>query len=80
MEFRIPHEIGESLGRKITSQRLDPSAPGDAAKPLWPMFDHHDGIGLRGNALTLHAILGHEPRSLRGFQGTDQGRRRQKPP
>jgi uncharacterized protein YbjT (DUF2867 family) len=59
--------ISEVLGRRITPQRLDPSALGDAAKPLRPMFDHYDRIGLRGNALTLRAILGREPRTLRAF-------------
>ena len=59
--------IGEILRRKITPRRLDPNALGDAAKPLRPMFDHYDRIGLRGNALTLRAILGREPRTLREF-------------
>jgi hypothetical protein len=32
-----------------------------------PMVDHYDRIGLRGNALTLAAILGREPRTLRAY-------------
>jgi hypothetical protein len=32
-----------------------------------PMFDHYERRGLLGNPLTLHAILGREPRSLRAF-------------
>ncbi len=59
--------IGEVLGRKISPKRIDPDTLGDAAQTMRPMFDHYDRIGLRGNALTLRAILGHEPRSLRVF-------------
>jgi uncharacterized protein YbjT (DUF2867 family) len=59
--------IGEILHRKITPRRLDPGALGDAAKPLLPMFDHYNRIGLRGNAVTLRAILRREPRTLRAF-------------
>ncbi|WP_216850439.1 hypothetical protein [Acidisoma sp. L85] len=59
--------IGEVLGREITSQRIDPGALPDDAQALRPMFDHYDRIGLRGNALTLAAILGREPRTLRAY-------------
>ena len=31
------------------------------------MFDWYDKQGLQGNALTLRAILGREPRALRAF-------------
>ena len=31
------------------------------------MFEHYDHTGLRGNALTLRAILGRELRTLRAF-------------
>lgn len=31
------------------------------------MFDHYDRIGLRGNPLTLAAILGRAPRTLRAY-------------
>src|SRR5580658_6330984 len=59
--------IGEVLGRKVTPMRIDPDSLGDAARALGPMFDHYDRIGLRGNALTLGAILGRSPRTLRAY-------------
>jgi uncharacterized protein YbjT (DUF2867 family) len=59
--------IGEVLGRKVTPMRIDPDSLGGAARALGPMFDHYDRIGLRGNALTLGAILGRSPRTLRAY-------------
>jgi uncharacterized protein YbjT (DUF2867 family) len=59
--------IGEVLGRPITPQRIDPASLPAAAQAMRPMFDHYDQIGLRGNALTLAAILGREPRTLRAY-------------
>lgn len=59
--------IGDVLGRDIKADRIDPAMLGDQAAPMRPMFDHYDRIGLRGNALTLRAILGREPRTLRSF-------------
>jgi hypothetical protein len=31
------------------------------------MFAHYERVGLRGNPLTLRAILGREPRTLAAF-------------
>lgn len=59
--------LSDVLGRKVVPQRIDPAVLGAAARPLQPMFDHYERIGLRGNATTLRAILGREPRSLRTF-------------
>jgi uncharacterized protein YbjT (DUF2867 family) len=63
--------IGEVLGRPIKAERVDPKmAAGEAgpgAPALEKMFDWYDKRGLRGNALTLRAILGREPRTLRAF-------------
>ena len=59
--------IGVVLGRVITARRVDPDTLGDDAKPLRPMFEHYDHFGLRGNALTLRAILGREPRTLKAY-------------
>ena len=59
--------IGEVLGRGITPRRIDPDALPPETQALRPMFDHYDRIGLRGNPLTLTAILGREPRTLRAF-------------
>ena len=59
--------MGAALGKEIKAARIDPQQLGDDAKPMRPMFDHYDRIGLRGNPLTLRAILGREPRSLDAF-------------
>jgi uncharacterized protein YbjT (DUF2867 family) len=58
---------GEVLGRTVRAERTDPDTLGDQAGPMRPMFAHYDHTGLRGNALTLRAILGSEPRTLRAF-------------
>ncbi len=68
--------MGEVLGRPIEAARLEqnPAATttGDSAGTLQmaamkPMFDWYDRHGLLGNALTLRAILGREPRTLRAY-------------
>jgi uncharacterized protein YbjT (DUF2867 family) len=63
--------IGEVLGRAITAKRVDPKVAaanaGPGAPALQKMFDWYDRRGLQGNALTLRAILGREPRTLRAF-------------
>lgn len=59
--------IGEVLGREITPQRINPDTLPAAAQMMRPMFDHYDEIGLRGSAITLAAILGREPRTLRAY-------------
>ena len=59
--------IGEVLGREINAAKVDPATLGEQAAPMRLMFDHYDHIGLCGNALTLRAILGREPRTLRAF-------------
>ena len=59
--------IGEVLDRKIAPRRSDPDSVPAAMQALRPMFDHYDRVGLRGNSLTLAAILGHQPRTLRAF-------------
>ena len=58
---------GEVLGRTVRAERIDPATLGDQSGPMRPMFEHYDHTGLRGNALTLRAILGREPRTLRAF-------------
>lgn len=59
--------IGKALGREVRAERIDPDTLGDKATPMRPMFDHYEHVGLRGNPLTLRAILGREPRSLDQF-------------
>ena len=59
--------IADVLGREIAARRIDPDTLGPDAEPMRPMFDHYEHFGLRGNALTLRAILGREPRALRAY-------------
>lgn len=69
------HEIAammsEVLGRPIKAERIDPkmaaAGAGPGAPALEKMFDWYDQQGLLGNALTLRAVLGREPRTLRAF-------------
>lgn len=59
--------IGEVTGRTIEARRGGPEMLSRFPKLLWPMFEHYDHYGLRGNALTLRAILGREARTLRAY-------------
>jgi hypothetical protein len=59
--------ISDVLGRTITPQRIDPQSLPAPAQAMRPMFDHYDRIGLRGSAVTLTALLGRPPRTLRSF-------------
>lgn len=59
--------IGEVLGHEIKVERSDPDAFGDAPPAMRAMFRHYDHHGLLGNPLTLGAILGREPLTLRAY-------------
>jgi uncharacterized protein YbjT (DUF2867 family) len=68
--------ISDVLGRPIDAAKvqLDASAamPDDSPEArqmaaMKPMFDWYDRHGLLGSALTLRAILGREPRTLRAY-------------
>jgi hypothetical protein len=59
--------IAEITGREIRAHRTDPDTLGEAASAMRPMFAHYDHHGLVGNSLTLRAILGREPRTLRAY-------------
>lgn len=59
--------IGAVLGREIKAAKVDPATLGDGAAPMRPMFEHYDRTGLLGSPLTLRAVLGREPRTLRAF-------------
>jgi uncharacterized protein YbjT (DUF2867 family) len=52
------------LGWDVRAERTDPDTLGPEASAMRPMFRHYDHAGLRGNALTLRAVLGREPRTL----------------
>jgi uncharacterized protein YbjT (DUF2867 family) len=59
--------IADVTRREIRAVRIDPDTLGDEANAMRPMFAHYDHHGLVGSALTLHAILGREPRTLRAY-------------
>ncbi len=68
--------MGEVLGRKVgvTTPSFDEWAEkanvphaSDQMAELKAMYDWYDAHSLLGNALTLRAILGREPRTLRAF-------------
>jgi uncharacterized protein YbjT (DUF2867 family) len=59
--------IGDVVGQPIRAERVDPARLGDESRPMRPMFEHYDRHGLLGNPLTLQAILGREPRTLRAY-------------
>jgi hypothetical protein len=68
--------VGEVLRRPIEAARVRPAemdnTTGDSAKTVQMtamkrMFDWYDEHDLLGNALTLSAILGRQPRSLRVY-------------
>jgi len=59
--------IGQVIGREIRSVRIDPGTLGPGATAMRPMFAHYDHHGLLGSPLTLRAILGREPRTLRAY-------------
>ena len=59
--------MGEVMGRPVEVGTIDPATMGEEAAPMRPMFAHYDRHGLRGGALTLAAILGREPRTLRAY-------------
>lgn len=64
---QVAQMIGDVLDRPIVARRIDPAILGTEAKPMLPMFEHYDRDGLRGNSITLEAILGRKPRALRRF-------------
>jgi uncharacterized protein YbjT (DUF2867 family) len=58
--------ISEVLGRD-TKERRETSVLGDVPEGMKRMFAHYDRHDLLGNPLTLRAILGREPRTLRAY-------------
>ena len=61
--------MSEVTGRPVKAVRAEPPKPssGQAGSPMSRMFDYYEKHGLRGNGLTLRAILGREPRTLRAY-------------
>lgn len=58
--------MSEATGKSVKAVRAKPPKlpPGS---PMTRMFDYYDKHGLIGNSLTLRAILGRDPRTLRGY-------------
>jgi len=69
--YEVAALMAETLGRSIKAERADPKKAAAGAGPESPalekMFDWYDYRGLLGNALTLRAVLGREPRNLRAY-------------
>ena len=63
--------MGEALGRKVEAGTGRPPAPPPGLAAMFAWYDHH---GLVGNALTLRAILGRGPRTLRQYVAELAGR------
>lgn len=60
--------MGEALGREVKVGSIDPEKAADGQPPpIKGMFQWYEHHGLLGNALTLRAILGREPRILRAY-------------
>lgn len=58
--------IRDVTGRDIRAARTEPRQL-DVSGPMRAMFDHYDHTGLLSNPLTLTAVLGREPRTLRDY-------------
>jgi uncharacterized protein YbjT (DUF2867 family) len=59
--------MADVTGGEVRAVRIDPDMLGDAASAMRAMFAHYDDHGLVGSSLTLRAILGREPRTLRAY-------------
>ena len=60
--------MGEVLGREVRAGTSDPSEMGDGLpEGMRAMFSWYDAHDLVGNAVTLRAILGREPSTLRDY-------------
>ena len=67
--------ISQILGREVRAERSNPDVLGEQARRMRPMFrDYYDRHGMLGNALTLRAILGRRPRTLRALLRGARGR------
>ena len=64
--------ISEVLGREIKAEVLQPKpsaggAPDPQQAAMKPMLEWYDKHGLMGNAITLEAVLGRSPRTMKAF-------------
>lgn len=71
--YQVAALMSEVLGHNIEAAQVSPPKPtseasdAGASSPMTKMFDWYDKRGLLGNALTLRAILGREPRTLKAY-------------
>jgi uncharacterized protein YbjT (DUF2867 family) len=63
----VAHILSEILSKSVRAERTDPAQAAAKGTPMRAMFEHYDRVGLIGNALTLRAIIGREPRTLAQF-------------
>lgn len=64
--------IGEVLGREVRAEKLEPPSDAGASQDpqqaaMKPMLQWYDKHGLMGNSLTLEAILGRQPRTMKQY-------------
>lgn len=64
--YEVAALMSEVLGRPVTAKQVDPPS-GDGMAKLARMFEWYDQHSLLGNSITLRAVLGREPRTLRAF-------------
>ncbi len=68
----VAQVISEVLGREIRAEVAEPPAGNEGAQDpqqaaMKPMLQWYDKHGLMGNALTLQAVLGREPRTMKSY-------------
>lgn len=65
--YEVASLVSEILGRPITAKEIEVPNGGGSDVKLARMFAWYDKHPLLGNAITLRAILGREPRTLRQY-------------
>jgi nucleoside-diphosphate-sugar epimerase len=59
--------MSKVVGREIRAERRDPAELGDIPGRMKLMYEYYDTHDLLGNSMTLRALLGREPRSLKEY-------------
>lgn len=65
--YEVAALLSEVLKRTIGVGTLDRGSLGEVPSDMVAMFEHYDQHGLLGSPLSLRAILGREPRTLRAY-------------
>ncbi len=66
----VARVISEVLGREIKAEKLEPKSegtPNPQQAAMKPMLEWYDKHGLMGNSLTLEAVLGRPPRTMKAY-------------